>query len=515
MNLKKSENKPKLFRGPVVTIMGHVDHGKTTLLDYILKTRIVSKEHGGITQHVRSFQVFHDSKPITFIDTPGHEAFISMRERGTKLTDIIVLVVAADDGVMPQTREVISHWKKTNNHLIVAINKIDLPDINLDKIKSSLANEGVIIEGYGGDIPFVEISAKLGTNVDKLLELINIISELHDLDKFKDISNADYEGSFIVLEAFKDRFLGSTANIIVKAGNVKPGSFFIDSIGNKTKIRSIVDQQGNQLKEAVESQPVKITGLTELPNVGDEIKTYSSESLIPSIQNNNVSTQRGDISLSKSELAKLLFKKSEEEEIKTLNILLLADTLGSLEAIHHSLNKINVEGTRLNISVSRTGPVTLSDVETAINQNGLIISFNVQNHNNVLKEAERNSILVGQYNVIYELIEEIEGALIGLIQPDFEEEIIGFAEVLQPFQLSNGKYVAGCRVAKDKIVKGYQAYLERKNKRLYQGKITSLKHLKDDVKEVTMGVECGIVIDDSDFTPETGDLIVCFKTKKS
>ena len=502
------------LRAPVVTIMGHVDHGKTTLLDYIRKSNIADREFGGITQHVSSYQIEFNKKPITFIDTPGHEAFFAMRERGAKITDIIILVVAADDGVMPQTKEVINVWKKANTHLIVAINKIDMPGANLEKVKRQLSSEGILVEGYGGDIPVVEISAKLGTNVDKLLDLINLYAEIHELDKFTPLTNVNYMSESIVLESSLDKSLGPIATIIVKAGTIKRGDF---AVGGKIygKIRAIINDQGKTIDEAHESLPVKMVGIPKVLEVGEFVRTYVKENDAREASKDSINEIKVEQKeqFSKNMLANMFAMQLEDKEIKKLNIIVIADTNGSLEAIIHSLNKIDIPGTKLDILDARAGNLTYNDINLASTRGGIILAFNVKVDSSLEKSGKDNGVLVREYKIIYELVEDIEGALISLVEPTIEEEVLGEAEVRQVFQLSNDKFVAGCRVTKNKIIKGYNIYVLRKGERIFDSKITSLKHNKDEVKEAGIGTECGILMEPN-FEFQTGDTVICYKTKK-
>jgi translation initiation factor IF-2 len=512
----KTESKDKGFRAPVVTIMGHVDHGKTTLLDYIRKTNVADREFGGITQHVRAYQVEFEGRPITFIDTPGHEAFFAMRERGVKITDIVVLVVAADDGVMPQTKEVINLWKKMNTDLIIAINKIDAPGADIDKVKRELATNGVLVEGYGGNIPFVEVSAKNGTNIDKLLELINLVTEIGEMDKFADVSNVDFTSESVVLESFMDKNIGPVATVIVKLGVATRGEFGVG--GNiYGKIRAIVDDKNVTINEAHQSQPVRFVGIPKVLEVGEIVRTYKEESKAREISKEksfNVQKEEAFTQFNRSTLAAFFSDEKAEEEIKKLNIIIVADAAGSLEAILNSLKKIEVPGTSLKILESRTGSISQSDIELAKTRGGIILAFNIKVDPSLLKVAEKNEILVREYKIIYEMFEEIEGALLGLVAPTSEEEIIGEAEVRQVFELTNKKFIAGCRVTKNKIIKGYHAYILRRGERVHDGKITALKHAKDEIKEATMGTECGILLEPN-AEMMTGDIVVCFKTVKS
>lgn len=514
-NKKNGLTKPK-FRAPVVTIMGHVDHGKTTLLDYIRNTNVAEKEFGGITQHVRVYQVEFEGKPITFIDTPGHEAFFAMRERGARITDIIVLVVAADDGVMPQTKEVIDLWRKTNTQLIVAINKIDVVGANVDKVKRELVSEGVLLEGFGGQIPIVEISAKHGTNVEKLLELINLVAELNQMDKYTEKGEIDYESESIVLESFMDKNVGPVATVIVKLGEMRQGEYIVG--GNiYGKIRALFSDNNHSIKEAWESLPVRVVGIPKVLKVGEITRTYSNESAAKNASKEvsfNEQREKSIEKFSKSALAAIFASQEQNKELKRLNIIIVADAEGSSEAILNALKKINVPGVELNILESRTGTVTQSDVEMAKIKSSIILTFNTKVDVKIIRHAEESGVLIREYKIIYELLEEVEAAMISLVAPTDEEEIIGEAEIRQVFVLSNKKYVAGCRVSKGKIVKGYNAYILRKGEKVHEGKIISLKHVKDEIKESTVGTECGVLLNPN-IELQVGDVLVCLKLVKS
>ncbi len=513
---KNKKNKIELpkFRAPVVTIMGHVDHGKTTLLDYIRKANVAAGEFGGITQHVRAYQIDHEGRPITFIDTPGHEAFFAMRERGAKITDVIVLVVAADDGVMPQTKEVIGLWKKAHTHMIVAINKIDMPGANLERVKRQLASEGVLVEGYGGDIPVIEISAKLGTNVDGLLDLINLVSEINSQDKFTNLDNVNYTSESIVLESFMDKAIGPVATVVVKSGQITQGEY---GAGGKIygKIRAIINDEGKTVDVAFESQPVKLIGIPKVLEVGEFVRTYVDEKDAREASKESVNEVREEKQqeFNKNVLASIFAAQEEDLLIKKLNVIVVTDAKGSLEAILYALNKIKVPGTKLNILESHTSNVTLNDVTLASARGGIILAFNTKVDANAERTAKEEKILIRDYKIIYELIEEIEMALIGLVEPTEQEDFIGEAEVRQVFTLSNGKFVAGLRVSKSKLVKGYNYYILRKGERVHDGRISSLKHGKDEVKEATVGTECGVLTEN--FETMTGDILVCYKTVKA
>lgn len=517
MNKNSKNLEPTLtLRAPVVTIMGHVDHGKTTLLDYIRKTRIAEKEYGGITQQVRTYQIQFNNYPITFIDTPGHEAFVAMRERGAKVTDIIVLVVAADDGVMPQTKEVINLWKSIRCNLIVAINKVDLPTANVERTKNDLLKEEVYLEGYGGDIPYVEISAKFGTNVDKLLDLINLVAELNEIHKFTDISNADFKSEMIVLESYLDKAVGPIANVIIKLGKLKRGDFVVGS-NLYSRIRAIINDSNLTIDEAVESMPVKIIGLPTVVEVGEILRTYDKESVarekskISSFNNEKLEMKER---FTKAYLASKIQEQKQNEDIQKLNIILIADTKGSLEAITYALKKINISEVKLDIIQIKVGVLSQNDIDLAKIKNSIILGFNIKPDYKVLKYAEINNVLFKNYNIIYELVDEVKDVMLSLIDTDNQdEEAIGEGIVLQIFELSNGKFVIGSRVNKGLLARNCTLKIVRGDSVIHEGKIVSLKHLKEDVKEINAGMDCGILLEPNFGDLKQGDKIFCYKKK--
>ena len=500
-------------RAPIVTVMGHVDHGKTTLLDYIRKTRVAEREYGGITQQIRSFQVVYHGLPITFVDTPGHEAFVSMRERGANITDILLLVVAADDSVMPQTREVINLWSKTKSHLLVAINKIDIPGANAERVKNDLAKEGVFLEGYGGDIPYVEISAKNGTNVDNLLELINLIAELNDLHKFIDLGNVDYKAEAIVLESYLDKSLGPVLSVILKSGSIKRGYYIVG--GNVySRLRAIMDDSNLTIDDAVESMPVRLVGMPCVLEAGEIIRFYDKEILARNASkersfNEQKIEQRERFT--KDYLKTLLLSEERQQEIKKLSLMVIADTKGSLEAINYALQKLdNFGDVKLDIVLSKVGLVTNSDVDMAKLKNSVVLAFNIKKDQKVWKYAELNKVLIQEYKVIYELIDDVKEAMQRMVDVEESDVVLGEGLILQVFELSNGKFVIGTRVNKGKFLRNMYAKVLDGDNVLHEGKISSLRHFKDEVKEVTAGMDCGILLEPNAEVP-VNKRVICIK----
>lgn len=506
----------KIYRPPVITVMGHVDHGKTSLLDRIRHANVADKEFGGITQKIGGYQIESNGKKLTFIDTPGHEAFSAMRARGVSVTDIIVLVVAADDGVQNQTREVINLFKDSKNvHMVVAVNKIDMPGANPDRVKRELASEGLSLEGWGGDIPVVDVSAKEGTNIDLLLETIQLVAELAEVDTIEPYTPdplKEYLSESVIIESYLDKGLGSVATCIVKAGTITRGNFAVAG-GTYGKIRAIIDQNGKTINKAELSDPVLLVGFPIVLETGEIIRSYTSDKLAR--ENSQVSVNE-QIEESVKEITEELEDQLAFFDIGDENlfrIILKADTKGSLDAIVSSLEKINIEGIALKIQNQSIGPVNSNDIEYAAQTKSIIVVFNVDVPKALENAIRENKVLVRQYKIIYQLLEEIEGALTGLMEPTEEEVTIGSAIVKSIFTLSNKNSVAGCEVKTGKIIKGYRAAVERKGERLHNGKIVSLRHLKDEVKEMSVGQECGIILDPN-FEYQTGDRIVVYKIEK-
>ena len=476
-------------RPPVVTIMGHVDHGKTTLLDAIRKTNVAEGEAGGITQATYAYQITHNDKRITFIDTPGHAAFTEMRARGASITDIIIIIVAADDGVMPQTVEVIDHAKAANVPIIVAINKIDKPSANVDKVMQEISNYGLIPEEWGGDVMVCKISAKTGEGLDDLLERILLISELEGLK-----ANPNRYASGTVIEAKMDKSLGNVSAVLIQNGTLRLGDYLV--VGNYYgKIRSLKNDRGENLTFATPSMPVWITGISEIPSAGDKFMAFESEKRAKCISEERIrnaknlhNTRRGAISLDD------LFGRISQGE-RDINIILKSDVKGSEEAVKNSLLKLDVEGIRINIIRSGIGTVTESDVVLASASDAIIIGFNVRPGSKIMEYAKEKGVDIRLYNIIYKLLEEVESAMKGKLEPVFEEKIVGEAIVRKLFKFSKVGTIAGCYVTNGIIKRGAKVRLIRDGIVVYDGSINSLAREKDQVKEVKNGFECGITIE--------------------
>ena len=495
-------------RPPVVTIMGHVDHGKTLLLDVIRNSNIVTKEAGGITQHIGAYKVKIDFKgreeEITFVDTPGHEAFTTMRARGAQVTDIVVLVIAADDGIMPQTVESINHAKEANVPIIVAINKIDLPGVssNIEKIKQELTKYDLLPEEWGGDTFVIPVSAKEKRNIDKLLEAILVQAEIMELK-----ANPKLKARGTVLEAKKDPARGATATILVQNGTLHIGNPFVAGI-YAGKVRAMFDDWGKPVKEASPSTPVLITGLDGIPSAGDPFQVVDSEKYARTISQKRKELKKEDIvkKIQKVTLVNL-YEQIKKGKIKELKIVLKADVEGSAEALRMSLEKLSTDEVQVRIIHSGTGDINETDVMLASASNAVIIGFNVKYNKKVEEIIKREGVAVRVYKIIYDAIDEVKKALEGMLEPLVKEEGRGFAEVKQIFKISKVGVVAGCVVTEGKVVRGDNARVIRDDEVIYDGKIESLKRFKEDVKEVTEGLECGIYLG-PDFTDiKPGDKI--------
>jgi translation initiation factor IF-2 len=497
---KKEELKP---RAPIITFMGHVDHGKTTLMDAIRKTRVAAGEAGGITQHIGAYSVSHDGATLTFIDTPGHAAFTAMRARGANVTDIVVLVVAADDGLMPQTIEAINHAKAAPHvKIMVAINKIDLPSANVDRVKKQLQDQGLTPEDWGGETIVCLVSATKGTGIDQLLEMISLQAEIMEL---KASPTATARGT--VIEAQVEAGRGPTATVIVQMGTLKIGDPFIcgDYSG---KVKSLLDDRGKPIKEAAPSMPVKVLGFTGLPNAGDELLVMDSERSTKTLSEERLVTKRAD-KLTVPQRATLESLLEATGGTKVLRIVLKCDAQGSLEALVGALRQIESKKVDLELIHSAVGPISESDILLASASNAVVVGFNVKVENMAVSAAKSEGVQVKLYSIIYELLDQIKEAMAGLLEPEHRETIIGHAEVKQVFELSRG-IVAGCLVTNGRIARTARARVLRKRQPVYDGGISTLRRFQDDVKEVRSGLECGIKLGDfSEY--QVGDVIECYQ----
>ncbi len=498
----KFEDRPEdlVKRAPIVTIMGHVDHGKTTLLDTIRHTRVVAGEAGGITQHIGAYQVERNGEKITFIDTPGHAAFTEMRARGAKVTDVCILVVAADDGVMPQTIEALEHAKAAQVPIVVAVNKMDKPQANPDLVMTELSNLGLIPEAWGGNTPFVEVSALKGKGIDTLLDVIQLVSEIEDLK-----ANPNRLASGTVIEARLDKGRGIVTTVIVTNGTLKVGDNVV--AGNTYgKIRTMNDDTKRRFDEAIPGQPVEITGLYDMPEAGDIFVALSDERQARQIAEERQARQReGEMAKQKKASLKSMMDQAEAEQ-KELVLIIKGDTQGSIEALKGSLEKLNIEGLHVNVIRSSVGAITESDVSLASASNAIIIGFNVRPTTVVREFAKGQGVEIRLYNIIYKAIEDIEAALTGMLAPEYEEVVTGQAEVRSVFKISKVGAVAGCYVTDGVIERNSLVRIIRDGIVVYEGKMASLKRFKDDAKEVKAGYECGISIENFNDIKE-GDIM--------
>ena len=489
-----------LTRPPVVTIMGHVDHGKTTLLDSIRKTSVASGEAGGITQAISAYQVKCQDKLITFIDTPGHAAFTEMRARGASITDIIIIIVAADDGVMPQTKEVIDHAKAAGVPIIVAINKMDKPTANPEKVMTELTEYGLAPEEWGGDTLYTKISAKTGDGIEELLENILLIAEMQNYR-----ANPNRYAIGTVIESRLDKHLGPVVTLLIQNGTLRLGDPLVvgTSFG---KVRTLKNANNEEIIEALPSQPVEVTGISEVPVAGDKFMSFESEKEARSIAEERKIQARKRENASKTAVSlDDLFAKIQEG-VKEINVIIKADVNGSSEAVKNSLEKIEVEGVRVNVIRSSVGAITESDIVLAKASNALIVGFNVRPTNNIKDYAEEQGVDIRLYNIIYKAVEEMEAAMKGMLDPIFEEQILGTAEVRQLFKFSKVGTIAGSYVQDGIIKRDSKARLIRDGVVVYDGNIGSVQREKDSVKEVKKGLECGITIENfSDI--KVGDII--------
>lgn len=504
---EKPKKEELLLRAPIVTFMGHVDHGKTTLMDAIRKTRVAAGEAGGITQHIGAYSVTHNGHQITFLDTPGHAAFTSMRARGANVTDIVVLVVAADDGLMPQTLEALSHARAAKVRIIVAITKIDATGANIDKVKGQLQEKGLAPEDWGGDVGVCPVSAIKGQGVSELLERIILEAEMLEL---KASSQQTPRGT--VIEAQIEQGRGPTATVIVKMGTLKAGQPFI--CGKYSgKVKLLIDDSGKPMKEAGPSMPCKVIGFAGLPNAGDELVVMESERAAQRLSEERLEGERlGTLTAPKRTTLENLFATLSEGQKKRLNIVLKGDVQGSLEALVTSLKQIESKKIDLEIVHSAVGPISENDILLATASKAVVIGFNVKVENTAANAAKRENIQIKLFSIIYELIDQVKEAMAGLLDPEARESVIGHALVKKVFELSKG-LVAGCEVRDGRIARSARARVLRDRQPIYDGGLATLRRFQDDVKEVRSGLECGIKLGDfNDY--EVGDIIQCYTLEK-
>lgn len=519
---KKKQNKYDIKRTPIVAVMGHVDHGKTSLLDAIRGTDVTSGEIGGITQNTRAHQIDYQGQKISFIDTPGHEAFSSMRSRGAKVTDIVLLVVAADDGVQPQTKESIAFAKESNVPIIVAINKIDIPGKNLNKLKQELSSAGLEIEEYGGSVIVNEVSAIKKAGINELLESILATAELQEIQKVD--APQGMQGTAFILESVLDKALGPVSLVLVKSGEVKQGSYVIHEQGY-SKIRTLMNENGEQLATAEQGDPINIIGIDNVLPTGSYINIVADEKTAKQLSKE---IQLGERDLLEAEkeseepveendlafLADLLADAKTEDEIKFLNVVLKTDSQGTLEAATHELVNLNDEEVQIKVIDSGVGPITERDVQTAKAARAVVLGFQVDVPKKVSDLAQKDRVLVRSYDIIYEMVDEIADAMNSMADPILEKVEVARARVKQVFVLSNKSIVAGCEVVKGTVVKGYRIFIDREGTEMADAKITQLRQNKNEVKEVKKGQDCGILFEPSYADLAAGDEIVCYKIEK-
>ncbi len=495
-------------RAPIVTIMGHVDHGKTTLLDTIRKSNVTAGEFGGITQHIGAYQVDVNGKKVTFLDTPGHEAFTAMRARGASVTDVSIIVVAADDGVMPQTREAIDHSKAANVPIIIAVNKMDKPGANPDKVKNALADLGLMPEEWGGDTIFVNCSAKTGDGVKDILETILVVAEVRDLK-----ANPNKLATGTVIEAKLDKGRGPVCTLLVQNGTLRQGDSIV--VGTAYgKVRKMLNDKGDEVKEALPSMPVEILGLNEVPIAGDNFKVFANDKDARAIAAARTKTKvekerKATSAMSLDELSAQI----EAGEIKEVPVIVKSDVQGTAEAVASSLSKIDVDGVKVNVIRSAAGSISESDVILASVSHAVIYGFNVRPDANVRKKAQEENVEIRLHNIIYKAVEEMEAAMKGMLAPVYEEVVIGQAEVRKTYKVSKVGTIAGAMVIEGKIVRDSKCRLIRDGIVIYTGKLASLKRFENDAKEVLSGYECGMTIENFNDIKE-GDIIEAYEDQE-
>ncbi len=492
-------------RPPIITVMGHVDHGKTSLLDAIRKSKVTSTEAGGITQHIGAYTVSVNGEKITFLDTPGHEAFTAMRARGAQITDIVILVVAADDGIMPQTKEAISHCKAAGVPMVVAINKIDKPGANIDRVKQELTEFGLVAEDWGGDVICVPVSAKSRINIDQLLEMVLLTAEMLELK-----ANPNRKANGTVIEAKLDKGRGAVASLLVQNGTIHVGDSIL--VGTTYgRIRAMFDDDGKKIKKAGPSIPVEILGLSEVPSAGDRFNQMKDEKTARTMAEARKEAQKNAMFTSSHKVSlEDLYNQIQDGTVKELAVIVKADVQGSIEALTQSLEKLSTDDVKVRVIHSAVGAITETDTTLAYASNAIIIGFNVRPDNNASAAADRDGVEIKTYRVIYDAIEDVKSAMIGMLEPEYREIILGQAEVRQTYKISNVGTIAGCYVLDGKIVRNAEVRVLRNGVVVFESVLSSLKRFKDDVKEVTSNYECGLSIDKFNDIKE-GDIIEAFK----
>ena len=491
-------------RPPIVTVMGHVDHGKTSLLDCIRKSRVTASEAGGITQHIGAYTITINGEKITFLDTPGHEAFTAMRARGAQVTDIVILVVAADDGIMPQTKEAIAHCKAAGVPIVVAINKIDKPGANPDRVKQELAEEGLLVEAWGGDVISEEVSAKQNLNIDKLLEMVLLSAEMLELK-----ANKNRRAVGTVIEAKLDKGRGAVASLLVQNGTLHVGDSIL--VGSTYgRIRAMFDDTGKKIKSAGPSITVEILGRSEVPEAGDRFNQVKDEKTARNMAEARKEKMKSETLMANHRVSlEDLYSQIQEGKVKELSIIVKADVQGSVEAIRQSLEKLSTDDVKVRVILGAVGAITETDITFAAASNALVIGFNVRPDSNASAQAEREGVDIKTYRIIYDAIEDIKKAMIGMLEPEYKEVILGSAEVRTTYKISNVGTIAGCYVQSGKLRRNAEVRVIRQGIVVFESTLSSLKRFKDDAKEVAAGYECGLSVDKFNDIKE-GDIIECF-----
>ncbi len=506
---KDEEDAPESLkpRPPVITVMGHVDHGKTLLLDKIRETDVVAQEHGGITQHIGAYQVHKNERAITFIDTPGHEAFTQMRARGAQATDIAVLVVAANDGVMPQTLEALSHAKAAEVPIVVAVNKVDLEDANPQRVRQQLTEQELIPEEWGGDTPFVDVSAKTGQSLEDLLDVLLLVADIQELK-----ANPEADAGGVVIEAHLDRGRGPVATVLVQRGTLRAGDALVCG-STWAKVRAMLDDTGEQMKEAQPGVPAQVLGFESVPNAGDEFRVVDEKRARQIADEREHKQRTADLISRKRVTLEDLYESAQEGELTELNVVLKADVHGSLEAVQDALEKLQIEEVQVRVIHRAVGAIAESDIRLADASNAIVIGFNVRPSPQARALAESTGVDVRLYQIIYNLMDEVESALKGMLKPVFREVVTGRAEVRAVFKVPRIGKVAGSHVEEGIITRGAKVRLVREGIIVADSTVSSLRRFKDDVREVQQGFECGIGIEDYQDIKE-GDVLECYEIRE-
>jgi translation initiation factor IF-2 len=505
--VKEKASKFMLERPPVITVMGHVDHGKTTLLDTIRRSNVVAQEAGGITQHIGASVVTRNERKLVFIDTPGHEAFTAMRARGAKVTDIVILVVAADDGVKPQTIEAVNHIKAAKVPMIVAVNKVDRPGADVDRVKRQLAEHGVVAEDWGGDTVFVEVSALKGQGVDTLLEMIVLVTDMQELR-----ANPLRPAKGTVIEAKLDRSRGPVATVLIQTGTLHVGDIVVAG-GAFGRVRALYDHLGERLDQAGPSQPVEVLGLADVPEAGEQFDAVEDERIAREMATTSLSERKTEQSARALLSLETLYQSIKAGSIKDLNVIVKVDVQGSLEALQGALAGLTLTEVRLNILHGGVGPITETDVMLATTSNAIIIGFNVRPDVNARRIAQQEQVDVRTYQIIYQVLDDINAAAKGMLAPKMQKVQIGKAQVRATFSVPRVGLVAGCYVQEGRITRNAEVRVVREGQTLHEGKLSSLKRFKDDVREVQTGFECGIGVEGFESFVE-GDIIEAYITER-